>query len=47
MTIDDEGGFSCEWRDLNNAFFRKGMQLDIEKSYKEIKSITVEYDCDF
>ncbi|HOQ00052.1 MAG TPA: glycoside hydrolase family 11 protein [Acetivibrio clariflavus] len=47
MIIDDEGGFSCEWSDINNAYFRKGIKLDIEKSFKEIKRVTVDYDCDF
>jgi len=37
MIIDDEGGFSCEWSDINNAYFRKGIKLDIEKSSKKLK----------
>lgn len=46
MIIDDEGEFSCEWSDINSAYFRKGKLFDIEKSYKEINSITVDFDCD-
>ena len=47
MTIDDDGSFSCEWQDINNALFRKGRKLDIENSYRELDNITVEYDCDY
>ncbi|TYQ12841.1 UNVERIFIED_CONTAM: dockerin type I repeat protein [Acetivibrio alkalicellulosi] len=47
MTIGGGGIFSCEWNDINNAFFRKGKSFDIESTYKEIENITVDFDCDY
>lgn len=47
MTIEDDGSFGCEWKNVDNVAFTNGKMLDIKSTYKEIGNITVDYDCDF
>ena len=46
MTINGNGLFECEWKNINNALFREGIKFDCTKNYKEIGNITVEYGVD-
>lgn len=48
MTIEDEGEYSCEWSNINEVQFAKGKLklFDSNIIYNEIKSITVDFDCD-
>lgn len=43
MTLTGGGTFSCEWSNINNALFRKGIKFDSTKTYKEIGNITIDY----
>lgn len=47
MTLMEGGNFSCEWSDINNALFRRGMKFDCTKTWQEIGSINLEYDVDY
>lgn len=47
MTLMENGNFSCEWSDINNALFRRGMKFDCTKTWQEIGNITLEYDVDY
>lgn len=47
MTLKDGGKFSCEWSNINNALFRRGMKFDCTKTWQEIGNITLEYEADY
>lgn len=47
MTLMENGKFSCEWSDINNALFRRGMKFDCSKTWREIGNITLDYDVDY
>ena len=47
MTLTGGGTFSCEWSNINNALFRKGVKFDCTKTYKEIGNITIDFDADY
>lgn len=47
MTLKEDGKFSCEWSDINNALFRRGMKFDCTKTWQEIGNITLEYEADY
>lgn len=47
MTLTGGGTFSCEWSNINNALFRKGVKFNCTQTYQEIGNITVDYDVDY
>lgn len=47
MTLLEGGNFACEWSDINNALFRRGMKFDCTKTWQEIGNISLEYDVDY
>jgi len=47
MTLNDKGTFSCNWSNINNALFRTGKKFDATKSYQDLGTISVNYDCDY
>lgn len=47
MTLTEGGTFSCEWSNINNALFRRGMKFDCTKTWQEIGNITLDYDADY
>lgn len=47
MTLKEDGRFSCEWSDINNALFRRGMKFDCTKTWQEVGNITLSYDVDY
>ena len=47
MTLMEGGNFSCEWSNINNALFRRGLKFDCTKTWQEIGNISLEYDVDY
>ena len=47
MTLTGGGTFSCEWKNINNALFRKGRKLDCTKTFREYGDISFDYGIDY
>lgn len=47
MTLTGGGTFSCEWSNINNALFRKGIKFDCTKTYQEIGNIAIDFEADY
>lgn len=47
MTLNAGGTFSCQWSNINNALFRKGMKFDSSKTHEQLGTITVDYGCNY
>ncbi len=47
MSLKGNGTFECSWENIGNALFREGIKFDCTKTYKQIGSISVEYDVDY
>lgn len=47
MTLNGGGTFSCQWSDIGNALFRKGIKFDSTKTYQEIGNISIDYGCNY
>lgn len=47
MTLNGGGTFSCQWSNIGNALFRKGVKFDNTKTYQQIGNISVDYGCNF
>lgn len=47
MTLTEDGTFSCEWSNINNALFRRGKKFDCTQTYREIGNIKVDYAIDY
>ena len=47
MTLFDGGKFSCEWKNINNALFRRGVKFDCTETYRDIGNIAVDYKVDY
>lgn len=47
MTVDKDGTFTCEWSNINNCLFRRGMKFDCTQTYREIGNIQLEYKADY
>lgn len=47
MTLNEGGTFYCEWSDIGNALFRKGVKFDNTKTYQQIGDISIDYGCNF
>ena len=47
MTLNSGGTFDCQWSNIGNALFRKGIKFDCTKTYSQIGAITVDYGCDY
>lgn len=47
MTLNNGGTFSCQWSNIGNALFRKGMKFDSTKTYQQLGNITVDYSCNY
>lgn len=47
MVLTGDGTFTCEWRNINNALFRRGMKFDCTQTYREIGNIAVDYNVDY
>ena len=40
--VEPGGGcFSCEWKNINNALFRRGQKFDCTQTYEELGNISV------
>jgi endo-1,4-beta-xylanase len=46
MTLKAGGSFSCEWNDIYNVLFRKGLNFD-KTPYQEVGDIIVNYEANF
>lgn len=47
MTLNSGGTFSCQWSEIGNALFRKGIKYDTTKTYQQLGNITVDYGCSY
>ena len=47
MTLNGGGTFSCQWSNIGNALFRKGIKFDSTKTYQQIGNISVDYGCNY
>ena len=47
MTLNNGGTFSCEWSNIGNALFRKGIKFDSTKTYQQLGNISVDYGCNY
>ena len=47
MTLNGGGTFSCQWNNIGNALFRKGIKFDSTKTYQQLGNITVDYGCNY
>lgn len=47
MTLNGGGTFSCQWSNIGNALFRKGIKFDSTKTYQQIGNISIEYGCNY
>ncbi len=47
MTLNGGGTFSCSWSNINNALFRTGKKYDETKTWQELGSIKLNYECDY
>lgn len=47
MTLGSDGTFSCQWSNIGNALFRRGIRFDDTKTQEELGNISVDYDCDY
>ncbi len=47
MTLNGGGKFSCQWSNIGNALFRKGVKFDSTKTYQQIGNISFDYGCDY
>ncbi|AEV68127.1 glycoside hydrolase family 11 protein [Acetivibrio clariflavus] len=47
MVLKDGGAFSCEWNNINNILFRKGLKFDETKTHQQIGYMTLTYSCDY
>ena len=47
MTLNAGGTFSCQWSDIGNALFRKGIKYDCTQTYQQLGNISVDFGCDY
>ena len=48
FNVEPGGGcFSCEWKNINNALFRRGQKFDCTMTYEELGNISVDYGVDY
>lgn len=48
FNVEPGGGcFSCEWKDINNALFRRGQKFDCTMTYEELGNISLDYGVDY
>jgi hypothetical protein len=47
MVLKDDGAFSCEWNNINNILFRKGLKYNETQTHQQIGTMTMEYACDY
>mgnify|MGYP000751596767 CR=1 FL=1 len=47
MVLKDGGAFSCEWNNINNILFRKGLKFDETKTHQQIGNMTLTYECNY
>ena len=43
FTLGEGGAFSCEWKNINNALFRRGQKFDCTKTYEEFIGLKTKY----
>ena len=47
MVLKDGGAFSCEWNNINNILFRKGLKYNETQTYQQIGNMTMTYACNY
>lgn len=48
FNVEPGGGcFSCEWKNINNALFRRGQKFDCTKTYEKLGNISVDFGVDY
>lgn len=47
MVLKDGGAFSCEWSNINNILFRKGLKYNETQTHQQLGNITLTYSCNY
>ena len=47
MVLTGDGTFTCEWSNINNALFRRGVKFDCTQTYRDIGNIAVDYEVNY
>ncbi|MGN1085909.1 MAG: glycoside hydrolase family 11 protein, partial [Porcipelethomonas sp.] len=47
MTLGEGGAYSCVWSNIENVLFRRGVDFDCTKTYKELGNISIEYEAEY
>lgn len=47
MTLGEGGAYSCVWSNIQNVLFRRGVDFDCTKTYKELGNISIEYEAEY
>lgn len=47
MVLTGDGTFACEWKNINNALFRRGVKFDCTQTYRDIGNIAVDYEVNY
>jgi|GEM_PF-1724417 len=47
MVLNDGGAFSCEWNNINNILFRKGLKFDETQTHQQIGDMSMTYSCNY
>ena len=47
MTLFEDGKFSCEWSNINNALFRIGKKWDCSKTWQQLGAISDFYNANY
>ncbi|MGN0621334.1 MAG: glycoside hydrolase family 11 protein [Porcipelethomonas sp.] len=47
MQLGEGGAYSCEWSNIENVLFRRGVDFDCTKTYKELGNISINYEAEY
>ena len=47
MTLNSGGTFSCQWSNINNALFRKGIKFNETQTHQQIGNISCTYSANY
>ncbi len=47
MVLKDGGAFSCEWNNINNILFRKGLKYNETQTHQQIGNMSMTYECNY
>ena len=47
MNLGEGGAYSCQWSNIENVLFRRGVDFDCTKTYKELGNISIDYEAEY